>query len=79
MAKIVAKTKKPHTISKTIILPAGTAVVSKMPGPQVALRTRRSKSGGVAGVLIGWKAGNTLDRPPVQHKADTQTYTFTHT
>ena len=30
-------------------------------------------------VLTGQKAGDTLDRPPVHHRADTQAYTFTHT
>ena len=36
VAEIVAKTKTPHTIAETVIMPACTAIVNKMLGPQAA-------------------------------------------
>lgn len=39
VAEIVAKAKKPHAIAKTVILPACTAIVKKMQGPQKKLQS----------------------------------------
>lgn len=36
VAKIIAKAKKPHTIAEQVIVPACTAIVNKMIGPQAA-------------------------------------------